>query len=136
MLVQEVPLGSNLTWPKPLAALAVIEPVCPVERSRMITVSPLAVSCRSTANWSPEFMNKSFVGSAVKVASVDCTGLAGACETPFLVMKAKFTGSMPTCARQVALLVCPVTGFCERLSMFNAAHHCVGSQLTPAGHGT
>src|SRR5579883_2542572 len=82
---------------------------------------------------SPEFIKRSLAGSGVKVASVDSTGLTGACGTPFLVIKAKLTGSTPATLRQAALLDCPVTAFCERLSMLKAAHHLVASQLGPKG---
>jgi len=36
---------------------------------------------------------------------------------------------------QAVLFSVPVFSFSDRLSMFSAAHHLVGSQLTPAGHG-
>src|SRR5579883_369855 len=87
---------------------------------------------------SPEFMKRSAAGLGVKVLIVDSTGLGGelGCGTPFFVMKAKLTYSRPVMAAQVGLRTWPVTGFSERLSMFRAAHHLVGSQLTPAGQGT
>ncbi len=43
-------------------------------------------------------------------------------------MKAKLRYSKPALARQLALFAWLVTGFSERLSMFSAAHHFVGSQ--------
>src|SRR6266581_782230 len=96
----------------------------------MRTWKPAGVSCRVTTSLSPEPMNKSLLGSGVKVASVESTGLAGACATPFLVMKAKLTGSTPTLLRQSALLFAPVFWFWLKLSIVSAAHHCVASQLT------
>src|SRR5579859_996519 len=136
MLTHDVPVGANFTWPKLLAPLAVIEPLWPEVRSWMITVKPLAVSCMSTVSSSPLSMNRSLAGSGVNVASVEFTGFAGACATPFLVMKAKLTYSRPACAWQVGFRNCPLTGFSDRLSMFSAAHHLVASQLAPGGHST
>ncbi len=124
-----------LTSPNPFAALAVIDPVAPEVRSRITTRNPLEVSPSATVNVSPELMNRSLAGSGVNVASVASTGLAGAWETPFLVMKAKFTYSSPVTAAQVGLSCPPVFKFSERLSMLSAAHHFVASQLLPAGHG-
>jgi len=50
-------------------------------------------------------------------------------------MKAKFTYSMPVTAAHVGLSCWPVFRFCDRLSMFSAAHQSVAEQLLPAGHG-
>src|SRR5215468_7255416 len=136
MLVQLVDgFGAYWTSPNPLAALAVIDPDWPLVRSLMTTWKPLDVSCSATVRVSPEFMNRSLAGSGVNVASVAFTGLAGAWATPFLVMNAKFTYSMPVWAAQVGLSCVPAFRFCDRLSMFSAAHHCVAAQLFPAGHG-
>ena len=77
----------------------------------------------------------------MNVAFVESIGLAGACDFPFLVMKAKLRYSSPALARQVGLFALPVTGLSDRLSMFIAAHHWVGLQeLAPTatrqvGHG-
>src|SRR5215469_7268965 len=101
----------------------------------MRTWNPFTVSRMATVSLSPEFMNRSLAESGVKVASVESTGLAGAWETPFLVMNAKFTYSMPVIDAQVELSCVPVFRFCDRLSMFSAAHHLVASQLLPAGQG-
>src|SRR6266849_5233613 len=102
----------------------------------MTICKPCAVSCIVTANLSPEFMNRSALGSGVKVLRVEFTGLGGefGCGVPFFVMKAKLTYSTPVVAAHVEFSDWPVTGFCERLSMLRAAHHLVGSQLSPAGH--
>src|SRR5215813_410384 len=135
MLVQLVPVGAYWTSPKPLEVLAVIDPDWPVVRSLITTWNPPVVSCRRTVRVSPEFMNRSLAGSGVKVAKVAFTGLAGAWATPFLVMNAKFTYSIPVMAAQVGLSCWPVFMFCDRLSMFSAAHHCAAAQLLPAGHG-
>src|SRR5579859_21547 len=136
MLLQAVPVGSYWTWPNPLAALAVIEPVTWVVRSLMVVTRPLLLSCSVTFSRSPEFMNRSFVGSGVKVANVALTGLAGAWEVPLFVTNAKLTYSSPVMAAQVEFRVVPLTGSSDRLSMLSAAHHLVASQLFPAGHVT
>src|SRR5215469_11527114 len=130
-LVQLVPgFGSNVTWPKPLAALAVMDPLCPVVRSLMAARNPFAVSRMDTVMLSPEFMNRSLLGSGVNEVKVDCTGFAGAWETPFLVRNAKLTYSgLRILARQVSFWMVPVSGFSARLKMFIAAHHLVGSQV-------
>src|SRR5215469_3637000 len=70
--------GANWTSPKPLAALAVMDPVWPVVRSLMRTWNPSAVSPIATERLSPECMNRSCVLSGVRCASVASTGLAGA----------------------------------------------------------
>src|SRR5215469_5596468 len=101
MLLQLVPVGANWTWPNPLAALAVIDPVWPLVSSLMTAWSPFAVSCRCTCRLSPEFISRSLLRSGVKVARVDSTGFAGAWETPFLVTNAKLKYSVPVIARQV-----------------------------------
>src|SRR5215467_12019635 len=44
MLLQLVPVGSNSTWPNPLAALAVIDPACLFVRSLMTVCRPCGVS--------------------------------------------------------------------------------------------
>ena len=82
-LTQLVPVGSYLTWPKPLAALAVMDPDWPVVRSLMVASSPFAVSPMDTLILSPEFMSRSRFRSGVNVAVVDSTGLAGAVVWPW-----------------------------------------------------
>src|SRR6516225_4508067 len=140
-LTQLVPVGSYCTWPKPLSALAVIDPVAPVVRSLMTARSPCRVSPMDTLMLSPEFISRSRFRSGVNVAVVDCTGLAGAVVRPSLLRNAKLTYSVPVMARHVGFSSCPVTGFSARLKMFIAAHHLVGSQpLAPTatcqvGHG-
>src|ERR1700693_6313267 len=116
--VQLVPVGSYLICAKPLAALAVIDPDWPDVASLMTTWRPCAVSCRVTARLSPELMNRSLVGSGVKVASVLCSGLGGAWVLPFLVTKAKVKVSMPTLAAHVEFCRVPLTGFSSTLKMF------------------
>src|SRR5690348_5012278 len=126
----------NGTWPKPLAALVVIEPVWCVVLSLMTICRPCAVSCKVTTSLSPEFMNRSADGLGVKVLTVESSGFGGepGCGWPLFVMKAKFTYSTPV-SPEHAPNVGPM-GFSERLSMLSAAHHLVGSQLLPAGHNT
>src|SRR6266581_6442850 len=142
MLTQLVPVGSYWTWPNPLAALAVIAPVCPLVRSLMTACNPFGVSWSDTFRLSPEFMNRSFFRSGVNVAVVESTGFAAAVVRPFLLMNAKLTYSRPVLAAQVAFRVVPATGSSARLKMFIAAHHLVGSQpLAPTatcqvGQGT
>src|ERR1700681_4908470 len=98
---------------------------------------PCAVSCRLTRSLSPEFMKRSADGFGVNVASVELTGFGGepGCGVPLVVMNAKFTYSTPVLSAHVEFSDCPVTGFCDRLSIFSAAHHLVASQLLPAGQG-
>src|SRR6266566_2910353 len=128
ILTQLVPVGSYLTWPNPFAALAVMDPACPLVRSLTTACNPFGVSWRDTRRLSPELMNRSFFGCGVNVAVVDSTGFAGAVVSPFLVMNEKLTYSTPVLAAQVAFRVVPATGSSERLKMFIAAHHLVGSQ--------
>src|SRR5215471_6298133 len=92
-LTQLVPVGSNWTCPNPLAALAVIDPRCPVVRSLMTACNPFEVSWSDTVRLSPELMNRSLLGSGVNVVRVDCTGFAGAWVTPFVVTNAKLSYS-------------------------------------------
>src|SRR5437899_3125870 len=94
-LTQLVPVASYWTWPNPLAALAVMDPRCPLVWSLMTACSPFGVSRRDTFRLSPEFMNRSLFGSGVNVAVVDCTGFAGAEVRPFLLTNAKLTYSRP-----------------------------------------
>src|SRR5579859_3155976 len=126
---------------KPLALLAVIHPVWPEVLSLMIVCSPAAVSWTVTASLSPEFMNRSRLGLGVKVpAVVASSGFAGPVAVPLSVRNAKLMVSMPTLAAHVEFCSVPATGFSSRLSMFNAAHHLVGSQepvptaICHAGH--
>src|SRR6516162_7518293 len=129
MFMQLLPVGANRTWPNPLAALAVIDPVCPLVWSLMTACTPFEVSWRDTARWSPELMNRSLLGSGVNVVRVDCTGFAGAWVTPFVVTNAKLSYSgLRILARHVLFWTVPVSGFSARLKMFIAAHHLVGSQ--------
>src|SRR5947209_6634430 len=97
MFWQVVPLGANFTWPKPLAALVVIEPLWPVVVSSSTICRPCAVSCMVTLIASPELMNRSAAGLGVKVFIVALTGLGGeaGCGCPLLVMKAKLMYSSP-----------------------------------------
>src|SRR6516164_8239932 len=128
-LTQLVPVGSYWTWPKPLAALAVMDPVWPVVRSLMVARSPFGVSPMDTLMLSPEFISRSRRRSGVNVAVVDCTGLAGAVVRPSLVRNAKLKYSiLPTTPWQVGFRTVPATGSSARLKMFIAAHHLVGSQ--------
>src|SRR5438876_11667888 len=92
-LTQLVPVGSYWTWPNPLAALAVIDPVCPLVRSLMTACSPFGVSRSDTFRLSPEPMNRSFFRSGVNVAVVEFTGFGGAGVRPSLLINAKLTVS-------------------------------------------
>src|SRR5450755_3886663 len=104
----------------------------------MTTWKPCGVSCISTINSSPEFMNRSRLGSGVNVASVEFTGLGGppGCGLPFRVMNAKLTYSTPTRPAQVEFWAVPAFGSSDRLSMLSAAHQWYASQLLPGGHST
>src|SRR5262249_51451887 len=57
--------GAYWTWPKPLAALAVMDPVWPVVRSWMTARIPWGVSPRDRLRLSPELMNRSRARSGV-----------------------------------------------------------------------
>src|SRR6516162_5514512 len=127
-LTQLVPVGSYCTWPKPLSALAVIDPVAPDVRSLMVARSPSGVSCMDTLMLSPEFISRSRFRSGVNVAVVESTGLAGAVVVPSLLRNAKLTYSRPVLAAQAEFRVVPLTGSSARLNTFIAAHHLVGSQ--------
>src|SRR5439155_25390182 len=132
--VQVVALGAYLICPKPLATLAFIEPDCPVLRSLITTSKPSAVSCMDTVTVSPECIIRSLLGSGVKVAPFASSGLAGPVAFPLRVMNAKLTGSTPALLRQSALLMPPAPAmfrFSVNESMLRAAHHLVGSQLSP-----
>src|SRR6516165_3178112 len=119
MLTQLVPVGSNWTWPKPLAALAVMDPVAPVVQSLMVARSPCGVSPREMLRLSPEFISRSRAGSGVNVAVVDCTGFGTAVGRPSLVRNAKLTYSiLPTTPWQVGFRTVPATGSSARLKMF------------------
>src|SRR5215831_12497480 len=122
-----VPLGSHFTMANPLDLLAVIDPLWPVLRSLIVTFSPFGVSPKFTFRWSPWFMNRSW-GPGVNVPSVDCRGFAGPVDLPFLVTNAKLRYSTPAFCWQTGLFRLLDTGSSERLSMFSAAHHRVGSQ--------
>src|SRR5207244_5969954 len=126
-LTQLVPVGSYWTWPNPLAALAVMDPVWPFVRSWMTARTPFGVSPRETLRLSPEFINRPLAGSGVNVAVLDCTGFAGAVVRPSLLRHAKLTYSRPVLAAQVGFRVVPLTGSSARLNLFIAAHHLVGS---------
>src|SRR5262245_64354436 len=115
MLVHDLPVGANATSPKPLAALAVIEPDSPVVRSRTPVNRPCAVSWMLTASWSPPFMKRSRPASGVYVAPVASTGFAGAWDAPSCVRKAKFGYSTPpTVSAHVVLSSWPVLSFSVR----------------------
>src|SRR5215472_18921431 len=131
MLLHALPVGMNWTSPKPLAALAVIEPDSPVVRSFTPVKSPCGVSWMLTVSSSPPFMNRSREGSGVNVAPVAWTGFAGACDVPLRVRKAKFGYSRPTTFWHVALSTWPVLSFSARLQITMATHHLVASQLMP-----
>ncbi len=72
----------------PLAALAVMDPFCPLVWSLMTACNPFGVSLRDTFRLSPEFMNRSLFGTGVNVAVVESTGFGGAVGIPFLVTNA------------------------------------------------
>src|SRR6516164_9063936 len=111
-LTQLVPVGSYCTWPKPLSALAVMDPVAPVVRSLMVARSPSGVSPMDTLMLSPEFISRSRFRSGVNVAVVESTGLAGVVGVvrPSLVRNAKLSYSRPVLAAQVGFRVVPWTG--------------------------
>src|ERR1017187_10728395 len=76
-------LGANLPWPKPLEALAVIDPAVPFVVSLTTAWRPLDVSCRVTLNVSPWLRNYTLCGYGVPEASAwNCTGFGGPCGLP------------------------------------------------------
>src|SRR5207249_1558481 len=101
-----------------------------------VTVNPAAPSWMSTVSRSPDPMNRSVAALGVNVPSVWLSGPGGACGTPLVVMNAKFAGSRLTLFRQSALFTVPVLRSWFRLKIAIAAHHFVGSQLTPGGQAT
>ena len=124
-------MGANFTEANPLEVLATILPVVPVVMSETVTVKPRGVSNRCTLSRSPLRMKKSLLERLNRALS---SGLDGAVAFPFLVRKAKFTGSIPAVFRQAVLLGTFVFSLIDSESMFRAAHHLVPSQLLPTGH--
>src|SRR5262249_17431433 len=134
--------GAYWTWPKPLAALAVMDPVWPVVRSWMTARIPWDVSPRDRLRLSPELMNRSLARSGVNVAVGEFTGFGVAVGRPSLGGDAKLTYSRPGLGAQGGFRTVPLTGSWAKLKIFIAAHHLVGSQaLAPmatchVGQGT
>ena len=85
---------------------------------------PFEVSNRCTVRLSPEFISRFAALFGMKCCGAP--GFAGAVDLPFLVTNAKFTGSGPTVFRHAVLLRAPVFALSANVSMFIAAHHCVG----------
>jgi hypothetical protein len=129
--VQVAAVGSKFTWANPLATLAVIDPERCVLRSRISVTRPSGESWIEMSSRSPARMNRSVARMGVKVPPVWSSGAGGAWGLPFKVMNAKLAGSMPTLARQSALLAVPVFWSELKVKMAMAAHHCVASQLIP-----
>jgi hypothetical protein len=86
------------------AALVTMKPLCPVVKSLISMRNPCAVSCMVVTTVSPEFISRSLAGFARKVSLVASSGLTGPCGTPFFVMMAKLTYSMPAAAAHATLL--------------------------------
>ncbi len=135
MTLQLVPVGSNWICPNPFAALAVIDPSCPVVRSCRTTWKPAGVSCMATTMRSPPFIIRSCDGSGTRLVglSTEFFGSGGPCGRPLRVTKAKLMYSTPPriCDWQVGFRACPVAPFSDRLSIVRAAHQRAGSQLVP-----
>src|SRR5580700_11306027 len=94
--------GANFTWPKPFAALAVIDPEVPVVVSFTTACRPFGVSCSWMLKLSPWLRNSTLLGSGVPEAIGEkSTGLAGPCDLPLWVRYAKFAYSTPTRSWQV-----------------------------------
>src|SRR4051794_11070784 len=130
-------LGANFTWPKPFAALAVMNPDWPEVMSLTTARSPCAVSCSVTVYLSPDARNRSFDGSGRPDAiGSKWTGFGGPCGLPLWVRYAKLTGSTPTRFAHVSLSCFPVTGLIDRLSIVMATHHLVAEQLKPSNWRT
>src|SRR5947208_10278097 len=77
--------GWKLTCAKPLAELAVIEPVAPVDVSLMLVTRPEKESWMSTSRLSPEFMNRLVEGLCVIAENVCDHVTCGYRELPELL---------------------------------------------------
>src|SRR5215469_216258 len=136
--------GVNRMCPNPFATEAVMEPLCPVARSVRSARNPSGVSCRWTRTRSPGLINRSLLRSgftAAKFGAVKVpvnSGLAGACDTPLLVMYAQLMGSWPPMMKLSHALVLNVPEFWSRvrLSMVIAAQYTVAAQPKPSNCGT
>ena len=128
-IVHLVAFGWNSTLPNPLALLAVIEPVRRVVWSRIVTLSPFAVSNRCTVSWSPEFISRSLL---VRDEVLRGSRVRRRRRHAVLGEEAKFTGSGPTVFRHAVLLN---GGRCSRspgtCRCSCAAHHCLAVQPMP-----
>src|SRR5262249_25618576 len=85
---------------KPLAADACMNPLLPVDKSRIDVSRALCPGCPGTGaslmwitRWSPGFISRVFL-LGVLVARFASCGLGGPAGTPLVAMKAKFVGSM------------------------------------------
>src|ERR671923_245817 len=116
--------GAKRICRNPLAGLAVMEPLTPVVRSSITTLSPSAVSNMVVRILSPEFMNRSVAGFGVKVATFAVRGPAGPwpAVVPSLVTNAKLRYSTPPAIKfwQSVFSALPWIGSSDRLSMLSA----------------
>src|ERR1700750_1695496 len=94
--------GANSIWAKPLAALAVMEPVWPVDVSLTVVTRPSGESWIATGTWSPCLITNSVCAAwdsdGSNVARVEASGFGGARVAPVVVRNAKFAYSTPTWA--------------------------------------
>ena len=117
---------------KPLAAEAIMNPLCPVVRSLMTILNarfppPMLASHMWVRTTSPGFII-SVWPLGVNVAPLESCGLGGPAGTPLRWMKAKFTGSSQ-------FGFGPLWSVASSESMLSAAHQCVLLQLTESLNG-
>jgi len=128
--------GAKTTCPKPLTALALMEPVSCVVVSSFCRETPLAESVIVTRRSSRGAMRRSRSGcTAPVVFGPPCSGSGGAWGCPSRVTKAKLVYSIPPCSRFAHALfsVRLWIGSRDRLKIASAAHQRVSSQLGPTG---
>src|SRR5580700_7354637 len=113
---------------KPLAALAVMNPVWWVVKSRIVVVNPCGGSVIEIWSSSPALNISVWLFGRNVLTSASC-GLGGPAGTPLFCRNAKLTGSS-----QLALQVAKPNVH-SRLSMVSAAHHCVLLQLSLSTNG-
>src|SRR5215472_13484172 len=113
-----------------------MDPLVPNVKSCTMACKPAGVSRSVTRTLSPGFIWKVVPGNTPNlVLKSGFNGSAAVCETPFVVRKAKLTGSRPTLFWQSWLFAVLVKSWKLKLSIVIATHHKVGSEqvFRPAG---
>ena len=124
--MQDVPVGSNFTWPKPLLALAVMKPLCPVVLSYNVGLQATSRVMQSD--------DESIAGVHEQVSRgigsyeyymVASTGLGGelGCGLPDFGDEGKVDSLNTYQALTSCVLELTGNGVLQRLSMLRAAHH-------------